>query len=123
MGNHQAHHSTSDNNDVEIFPRPIRACADAEIERQFPPLRSQDAESTEFSLGSTTHSPSRDDQESRVVAWSDLPRKDQLIVITLARLSEPLTQTSLQSYLYYQLKWFDPSLPNSVISSQAGIIQ
>lgn len=31
-----------------------------------------------------------------VVAWSDLPEKAQLIVITLARLSEPLTQTSLQ---------------------------
>jgi hypothetical protein len=32
----------------------------------------------------------------KVVAWRDLPKKDQLLVITLARLSEPLTQTSLQ---------------------------
>jgi len=32
----------------------------------------------------------------KVVAWKDLPKKDQLLVITLARLSEPLTQTSLQ---------------------------
>ncbi|KAK5628712.1 hypothetical protein RRF57_004427 [Xylaria bambusicola] len=31
-----------------------------------------------------------------VVTWKDLPKKDQLLVITLARLSEPLTQTSLQ---------------------------
>lgn len=31
-----------------------------------------------------------------VVGWKDLPKKDQLLVITLARLSEPLTQTSLQ---------------------------
>lgn len=30
------------------------------------------------------------------VSWRHLPRKDQLIVITLARLSEPLVQTSLQ---------------------------
>jgi hypothetical protein len=30
------------------------------------------------------------------VAWRDLPRKDQLAVITLARVSEPLVQTSLQ---------------------------
>jgi hypothetical protein len=30
------------------------------------------------------------------VAWKDLPRKDQLIIITLARMSEPLVQTSLQ---------------------------
>lgn len=30
------------------------------------------------------------------VAWKDLPRKGQLTVLTLARLSEPLVQTSLQ---------------------------
>jgi len=30
------------------------------------------------------------------VGWRDLPRKKQLLVITLARLSEPLVQTSLQ---------------------------
>ncbi|KAI1372906.1 MFS general substrate transporter [Hypoxylon crocopeplum] len=58
----------------------------------------------------------------KVVAWRDLPQKKQLIVITLARLSEPLVQTSLQSYMFYQLQWFDPSLPDSVISSQAGIL-
>ncbi|GKT49039.1 uncharacterized protein ColSpa_09220 [Colletotrichum spaethianum] len=56
------------------------------------------------------------------VAWRDLPKKQQLMVITLTRLSEPLVQTSLQSYMFYQLKWFDPSLPDSVISSQAGIL-
>lgn len=33
---------------------------------------------------------------NNVVGWGDLPKKDQLLVITLARLSEPLTQTSLQ---------------------------
>ncbi|KAI2624859.1 MFS general substrate transporter [Hypoxylon sp. NC1633] len=58
----------------------------------------------------------------KVVAWRDLPKKTQLTVITLARLSEPLVQTSLQSYMFYQLQWFDPSLPDSVISSQAGIL-
>jgi hypothetical protein len=75
------------------------------------------------------------------VAWRHLPRKDQLIVITLARLSEPLVQTSLQvagylvyplahcradarqSYMFYMLKWFDPELSDSVISRQAGILQ
>ncbi|KAK4194998.1 major facilitator superfamily domain-containing protein [Triangularia verruculosa] len=60
--------------------------------------------------------------DAKTVAWKDLPRKDQLTVITLARLSEPLVQTSLQSYMFYQLKWFDPSLPDSVIASQAGIL-
>jgi hypothetical protein len=56
------------------------------------------------------------------VSWSALPRKDQLLVLMLARLSEPLTQTSLGAYLYYQLQSFDPSLPESTISYQAGII-
>jgi hypothetical protein len=56
------------------------------------------------------------------VTWRSLPRKDQLLVLTLARLSEPLTQTSLGSYIYYQLQSFDRSLPDSTIASQAGII-
>ncbi|KAJ0160839.1 hypothetical protein CTA2_7219, partial [Colletotrichum tanaceti] len=30
------------------------------------------------------------------VSWSDLPKKQQLLIITLTRLSEPLVQTSLQ---------------------------
>ncbi|KAJ4398371.1 hypothetical protein N0V85_006298 [Neurospora sp. IMI 360204] len=54
---------------------------------------------------------------AKAVSWGDLPRKDQLIVITLARLSEPLVQTSLQ------LKWFNPDLPDSTISNQAGVLQ
>ncbi|EAQ84690.1 hypothetical protein CHGG_08704 [Chaetomium globosum CBS 148.51] len=57
------------------------------------------------------------------VSWRDLPRKDQLCVITLARLSEPLVQTSIQSYMFYQLKWFGPTLSDAVISGQAGILQ
>ncbi|RYO89321.1 hypothetical protein DL766_005161 [Monosporascus sp. MC13-8B] len=56
------------------------------------------------------------------VSWRDMPRKTQLVAIVLARLSEPLAQTSLQSYVFYQLKWFDPNLPDSVISGQAGVL-
>ncbi|KAK0707600.1 major facilitator superfamily domain-containing protein [Lasiosphaeris hirsuta] len=66
--------------------------------------------------------PSRAAGDATTVSWMDLPRKDQLVVLTLARLSEPLVQTSLQSYMFYQLKWFNPDLPDSVISSQAGIM-
>jgi hypothetical protein len=61
--------------------------------------------------------------KEKFVSWRSLPRKDQLLVLSLARLSEPLTQTSLGSYIFYQLKSFDPNLPDSAISSQAGIIQ
>jgi hypothetical protein len=64
-----------------------------------------------------------DAAKGKPVLWRSLPRKDQLFILTLARLSEPLTQTSLGSYLFYQLQSFDPSLPESTIAYQAGIIQ
>ncbi|KAK3937409.1 MFS general substrate transporter [Diplogelasinospora grovesii] len=60
--------------------------------------------------------------DAKSVSWKDLPKKSQLVVIVLARLSEPLVQTSLQSYMFYQLKWFNPNLSDSVISSQAGVL-
>jgi MFS family permease len=40
----------------------------------------------------------------------------------MARLSEPLTMSSLRSYMFYQLKSFDQSLPDSTISYQAGLL-
>lgn len=61
------------------------------------------------------------------VSWSSLPKKSQLAILTLARLSEPLTQTSLQAYMYYQLKSFQgphqtqpPS--DAVVAQQAGLL-
>ena len=57
------------------------------------------------------------------VGWASMPKKGQLAILTFARLSEPLTQTSLQAYLFYQLQSYDPSLPASAISTQAGIMQ
>lgn len=62
-------------------------------------------------------------KEEKPVTWMSLPKKGQLAILTFARLSEPLTQTSLQAYMFYQLKSFDPSLPDSKISAQAGILQ
>lgn len=62
-------------------------------------------------------------EKSKPVSWASLPRKDQLLILTLARLSEPLTQTSLQSYMFYQLRSFSPSAPDSTISYQAGMLQ
>ncbi|PVI02812.1 MFS general substrate transporter [Periconia macrospinosa] len=60
--------------------------------------------------------------QEKPVTWLSLPRKDQLLILTLARLSEPLTQTSLGSYVYYQLQSFNPELPDSTVSFQAGMI-
>ena len=44
--------------------------------------------------------------KEKPISWRELPRKDQLLFLTLARLSEPLTQTSLGSYIFYQLQSF-----------------
>ncbi|RDW66749.1 hypothetical protein BP5796_09498 [Coleophoma crateriformis] len=56
------------------------------------------------------------------VTWRSLPHRGQLIILTLARLSEPLVQTSLQAYMFYQLRSFDESLPDSTIAAQAGVL-
>ena len=63
------------------------------------------------------------DGSEKPVTWRSLPKKSQLAILTFARLSEPLTQTSLQAYMFYQLTSFNPSLPDSTISTQAGILQ
>ena len=56
------------------------------------------------------------------VTWMSLPRKDQLAILTLARLVEPLTERGLQAYMFYQLKSFNTSLSDSQISSQGGLL-
>lgn len=56
------------------------------------------------------------------VAWASLPNKGQLAVILLARLAEPLSERSLASYLFYQLRWFNPDMDVSEIPKQVGYI-
>lgn len=72
---------------------------------------------------SQTDQQSEETRQKQVVSWRDLPHKGQLFILTCSRLSEPLVQTSLQSYMFYQLKFFSPTLPDSIIASQAGILQ
>jgi hypothetical protein len=88
-----------------------------------------DQDDPEDGLASATLTRTRSQREEQKtskkpppVSWMDLPKKKQLIVLTLTRLSEPLVQTSLQSYMFYQLKWFDASLPDATIASQAGVL-
>ena len=38
------------------------------------------------------------------VTWRSLPHKRQLVILTLARLSEPLVQTSLQVFIFVFLE-------------------
>lgn len=62
------------------------------------------------------------EESEKPASWSSLPKKGQLAILTFARLSEGLTQSSLQAYLFHQLKSFDSSLPDSSISAQVGIV-
>lgn len=116
--------SDSDNDESNSTPflenRSIRRLPPAPIvtdHRRFPSIVEND----------TDHAALPDSEqevaEEKPVTWSSLPKKGQLAILTMARLSEPLTQTSLQAYMFYQLKSFDPSLPDSTISAQAGMLQ
>ena len=57
------------------------------------------------------------------VTWLSLPHKSQLLILFLARFVDFLQIASLQAYVFYQLKFFDSSLTDSQISTQAGILQ
>lgn len=59
-------------------------------------------------------------RDNKAVSWRSLPRKDQLMILTLARLAEPLAQTSLQAYMFFMLKSFDTSKSDSQIATEAG---
>ena len=75
------------------------------------------------------------------VSYLALPHKGQLAILCLARLADPLASTSIQvcgssrsrkwslqtdtrqkSYMFYQLRSFDPSASEATISTQAGLL-
>ncbi|KAI9844839.1 MAG: hypothetical protein M1837_005257 [Sclerophora amabilis] len=56
------------------------------------------------------------------VSYMNLPKKAQLGILCIARLADPLAATSVQSYMFYQLKYFDPSASDAKVSTQAGIM-
>ncbi|GME27581.1 putative mfs multidrug transporter protein [Neofusicoccum parvum] len=105
----------------QAFDAKSRQANKTQDDRQPPPGISTQSGVTQLPLIDEDEQAER--AKDKPVTWRSLPRKDQLVILTLARLSEPLTQTSLQAYMFYQLKSFDPSLPDSTISSQAGILQ
>lgn len=82
-------------------------------------LRETGSASTSTSSTPSTPAPPKKEK----VKWKDLPHKDQLIILVLARLAEPLVQTSLQAYMFYQLKSFNTTLSDATVASQAGILQ
>ncbi|KAL5333559.1 major facilitator superfamily domain-containing protein [Aspergillus crustosus] len=84
--------------------------------------RGRSGDTSDSDSDSNEDDPLDEAPSEKPVTWSSLPNKGQLAILTIARLSEPLTQTSVQAYLFYQLRSFDPSLPESTISTQAGIL-
>lgn len=56
-------------------------------------------------------------------SWASMPHKDQLAILALSRMVDFWQMASLQSYMIHQLRSFDPALPDSAISHQAGILQ
>jgi hypothetical protein len=55
-----------------------------------------------------------DNEKDAPVTWMSLPHKRQLVILTLARLSEPLVQTSLQVCLYAFNPPLSPVLANGL---------
>ncbi|KAK2005349.1 major facilitator superfamily transporter [Colletotrichum eremochloae] len=56
-------------------------------------------------------------------SWRTMPHKDQLLVLCLSRLSEPITRTSFSTYIYFQLQSLDPTLSSADIVRQATWMQ
>lgn len=56
------------------------------------------------------------------VTWSSLPNKTQLFILLVVRFSEVAYRSSTRTYRFHQLRWFDPVVPDSSLSTQAGII-
>ncbi|KAK6357403.1 hypothetical protein TWF718_001715 [Orbilia javanica] len=81
-----------------------------------------DAARSSASSASESGSKDQDDAEEEKIGWMSLPRKKQLIILALCRLSEPITATSLLSYVYYFIKSLPGADTPEEISRRAGIM-
>jgi len=61
-------------------------------------------------------------QIDKPVTWLTLPHRRQLLILALCRFSEPISSTSLLSYLYYYIKSLPGSTSTEIISQRAGIL-
>ncbi|KAJ6259772.1 Major facilitator superfamily multidrug transporter [Drechslerella dactyloides] len=62
------------------------------------------------------------DDDNEPVGWLSLPKKKQLILLALCRLSEPISSTSLLSYVYYFIKSLPGADTPQQISRRAGMM-
>ncbi|KAH7370908.1 major facilitator superfamily transporter [Rhexocercosporidium sp. MPI-PUGE-AT-0058] len=56
------------------------------------------------------------------VSYRSLANKKQLAILCIARLADPLAASSIQTYMFYQLRFFSPNASDAMISTQAGLI-
>ncbi|KAF3930841.1 hypothetical protein ABW19_dt0202357 [Dactylella cylindrospora] len=62
------------------------------------------------------------EDEDEKVGWLSLPKKKQLILLAMCRLSEPISSTSLLSYVYYFIKSLPGADTPQEISRRAGVM-
>jgi MFS family permease len=55
--------------------------------------------------------------------WYNMPNKGQLALLAASRFVDFFQMAALQTYMVHQLKSFDRTQPDSVISHQAGVLQ
>nr|POE53595.1 putative membrane protein [Quercus suber] len=55
--------------------------------------------------------------------WRNMPNKGQLAILAASRFVDFLQMAALQTLMVHQLRSFDPDLPDSMISQQAGVLQ
>ena len=89
--------SDSDDEHQECHSRPLPEGEPSSNEYHFAAI-THDGAAVEDGEGtiSPTGSAQLEKKTEEPVTWASLPHRSQLIILTLARLSEPLVQTSLQ---------------------------
>ncbi|KAF3916631.1 hypothetical protein ABW20_dc0104299 [Dactylellina cionopaga] len=81
-----------------------------------------DAETTSISSASASESGETDSSKDEDEGWLSLPKKKQIIILALCRLSEPISNTSLLSYVYYFIKSLPGADTPEQIAWRAGVI-
>ncbi|KAI1388142.1 MFS general substrate transporter [Hypoxylon trugodes] len=86
-----------------------------DIETQAMASRTQDFRGQRTITETTTAT-----QNATKVRWSDLPNKDQLFILSLCRLSEPLSNVCLLPYIFYLVRSvLPPGNPNPIDDDQS----
>ncbi|KAK6516457.1 hypothetical protein TWF506_006363 [Arthrobotrys conoides] len=87
-----------------------------------PDVTGSSASSASESGSSKDQDDPENETENETIGWMSLPRKKQLIILALCRLSEPITATSLLSYVYYFIKSLPGANTPEEISRRAGVM-